>query len=93
MKRNQLLLFCALLFGMLLFTGCSNESAIEESAVPIVNNIIKENGGEAKCTNVKIIETLDKDTYKGEATLDNGNKVQVAITVNGDQMLVVIINE
>ena len=90
MKRNQLLLFCALLFGMLLFTGCSNESAIEESAVPIVNNIIKENGGEAKCTNVKIIETLDKDTYKGEATLDNGNKVQVAITVNGDQMLVVI---
>jgi len=90
MKRNQLLLFCALLFGMLLFTGCSNESAIEESAVPIVNNIIKEAGGEAKCTKVKIIETLDKDTYKGEATLDNGNKVQVAITVNGDQMLVVI---
>ena len=90
MKRNQLLLFCALLFGMLLFTGCSNESAIEESAVPIVNNIIKENGGDAKCTNVKIIETLDKDTYKGEATLDNGHKVQLTITVKGDQMLVVI---
>ena len=90
MKRNQLLLFCAMLFGMLLFTGCSNESAIEESAVPIVNNIIKEAGGDAKCTKVKIIETLDKDNYKGEATLDNGNKVQVAITVKGDQMLVVI---
>ena len=93
MKRNQLLLFCAMLFGMLLFTGCSNESAIEESAVPIVNNIIKEAGGDAKCTKVKIIETLGEDTYKGEATLDNGNKLQVAITVEGDQMLVVIINE
>ena len=90
MKKNQLLLFGALLFGMLLFTGCSNESAIEESAVPIVNKMIKEAGGEAKCTKVKIVK---KDTYKGVATLDNGNKLNVTITVEGDQMFVVPINE
>lgn len=93
MKRNQLLFFGALFSGMLLLTGCGDESVIEDSAVPVVNNIIKEAGGEAKCTKVKITETLDENTYKGEATLDNGNKVSVAITVNDDQISVVIINE
>ena len=93
MKRNRLLFFCALLFGMMLLTGCGNESVIEDSAVPVVNNIIKEAGGEAKCTEVNITETVDENTYKGEAILDNGNKVPVAITVNDDQIFVAIIDE
>ena len=91
MKRNQLLFLGALLSGMLLLTGCGNE--IEDSAVPVVNNIISEAGGSAKCTKVKITETLNDNTYRGEAVLDNGNKIPVAITVNDDQIFVVLINE
>ena len=61
--------------------------------IATLNNIIKEAGGEAKCTEVNITETVDENTYKGEAILDNGNKVPVAITVNDDQIFVAIIDE
>ena len=91
MKRNRLLFFCALLFGMILFTGCSNESALEESAAPLVTSIIADLGFGAKCTDVEITETINENTYKAKASLDNGNTLTISIVDLGDQIKVDII--
>ena len=93
MERNKLLFFGVLLSGMLLLTGCGDKSAIEDRSVPVMNNIIKESGSNAKCTKVKITETLDEKTYRGEAVMENGTKIPIAIAVSNDQVFVVLINE
>lgn len=93
MGRNKRLFSGILLSGTLLLTGCGDKSAIEDRSVPVVNNIIKESGSSAKCTKVKITETLDENTYKGEAVMENGTKIPIAIAVSDDQIFVVLTNE
>lgn len=97
MKRYRLLFCCALLFGMMLLTCRSNESALEESAadegtnlVPVVTSIIEDTYS-TKCTNVEITETINENTYKAKASLDTGKTITVSIVDLGDEIKVKII--
>ena len=78
---------------LVLLTGCGDKSAIEDRSVPVMNNIIKESGSSIRCEKVKITETLDEKTYRGEAVMENGIKIPIAIAVSDDQVFVVLINE
>ncbi len=76
----------------LLLGGCgSRESDLEASAVPVVNEILKENiENPAKCLSVSIEKKIAEKLYKAKAQLDNGNEIVITIEDRGDQIYVQI---
>lgn len=92
MKKNIFrALFLCVCASCLLLTACNREGDLEESAVPAVNDIIRQQlDGEAKCLKVKITEKVDDKHYKANATLDNGNDIKIMIEDRGDQIYVTI---
>ncbi|MDD5600093.1 MAG: hypothetical protein PHV82_19265 [Victivallaceae bacterium] len=76
-------------------TGCGNNSQLEESAKPLVYQILKEELGHnsAECVAVKITEKVSDDFYKAKATLSNGNDIKITIQQKGDMVYVTIPNQ
>ena len=87
--------FVALFLAMAsFFAGCGNDSALEETAVEVVNDILEENVDDpAKCIAVKITEKITDNHYKAIATLDNGNDISVLVEERGDMVYVTIPSE
>ena len=88
-------LFAVMLSSIFMLCGCGNEAELEESAIPVVSDIIKEQLGSraAKCLSVKITEKVSDKHYKAVATLDNGNDINIMIEDRGDQIYVTIPEE
>jgi hypothetical protein len=83
--------------ALVLFFGISamlvGNSELEESAIPVVNDITKEyyGAGAAKCIDVKIDKELKSGFYKATAYLDNGNTLTIMIQeLDNDQIYVTI---
>lgn len=74
-----------------LFWGCGN--VLEESAVPVVNDILKEQLGDqaAQCVKVEISEKVTDKLYKANAILTNGNSIEITILDQGEQILVTVL--
>lgn len=67
-----------------------NQVAIEESACPIVTDIIKEQlYGSARCMGVTIDKEVSTGFYKATATLDSGNELLITIEERDDGMIYV----
>ena len=67
------------------------DNYVEESAVSIVNDIIKDRT-DAKCVSVKIVEPVHSSKYKAEAKLDDGSILNISISVLG-KIVEVTVNE
>ena len=74
----------ALMFAMSLFilTGCNEKEMLEEEAVGIVNQIIRENPGtiRGRCVKVELTTKLSEDKWEGFAIFDNGKKLPCYVT-------------
>lgn len=94
MKKILTLIVCAVLMS-LIFTGCGNNSQLEESAKPVVTQILKEQLGSnsAECVSVEITGKITKGLYKAKAILNNGNTIKIVIQDKGDQIYVNIPEE
>ena len=97
-KKTGWILVLALL-GVAVFFGYQEikKSALEESAVPVVNKILDKSfvaimaGEGTKCNRVSIVEKIGNNTYTGVAILDNGNILNVKIKDLGETIVVEII--
>ena len=91
MKKITLLLG-VILMSVFMLCGCSNEADLEESAIPLVTDILKDELGSdaAKCVAVKITEKVSDKHYKAKATLDNGNDIKIMIEDRDDMIYVTI---
>lgn len=90
---KKMILFGAMLACLLGLCGCGN-SALEDSAVPLVTSIIKDQlGGSASCVSVDITEKVSDTRFLAKAKLDNGNTLVIVIEKSGDQILVTIPNQ
>ncbi len=83
--------------ALVLFCGISamlaGNSALEKSAIPVVNDIAREHfgPGAAKCIDVEIDKELKSGYYKATAYLDNGNTLTIIIQeLDNDQIYVTI---
>ncbi len=82
----------AFFLSILLTTGI-NYNLLEESACPLVSQILKEKFGStaAVCKAVKISEEVSGSFYKGIAYLNNGNELKITIEKKeNDQIFVTI---
>ncbi len=71
-----------------------NTSSIEQSACPLVTQIIHEQlKGSADCKVVKITEDVGNNFYKAKAILDNGNDLKITIERKGKNIYVKIPNQ
>ena len=90
MKKLFVLTFAAIL-GLCILAGCDNESNLEESAKPVVTDIIQTQlGGNAKCLKVSITEKVDDKHYRAVATLDNCMDIECMIEDCGETICVSI---
>ncbi len=71
--------------------GGGDKALIEESAVPIVTQIIHDELGEdgAECKAVEIVKEVTDGFYKAKATLANGNEIDITIERKGDDQIIV----
>ena len=97
MKKILFALMCASALAIL--TGCNREKELEESAVPVVNEIVEENLGPivraaggtlVKCTKVDLSEKISDTKWKGKAYFDNGREINCVVTDLDDQIIVEI---
>lgn len=68
-----------------------HQAIIEDTALPLVDQILKENlgAGAAKCKAVRIDEEVSDGFYKATAILDNGNELRITIEERGDNQIYV----
>jgi hypothetical protein len=67
------------------------ETRISNKAPQVVNQILQERfNNPSKCTKVTLNGQTSSNQYKGTAFLENGNTVEVDISVNGDSIYVEI---
>jgi hypothetical protein len=85
--------------AVMLFIGIQGgyndvEKMLEESAVPVVNEIIEDKfgkGNDLKCIDVKIFEEFSDNFYKARAVFNNGKDLEIIIeNVNDKQIRVTI---
>lgn len=93
--KKFVFLFAVMLSSIFMLCGCSeafNEIDMEESAIPLVSELLQEAYGDqaAKCLKVEIIEEVTDKHYKAVATLNNGNDINIMIEDRGDQIYVTI---
>ena len=97
MKKFLTLTLCAI--AALVISGCSRQAELEESAVPVVNQIMEENLGElvrasgetlTKCTSVELTRQIDDKNWEGTAYFDNGREISCKVQDRGDQIYVEI---
>ena len=88
--KKLLMLVAMVMLGLVALTGC-HKANLENSAKPLVTEIISEQlGGNAKCVNVKITDQIDEKHYRATATLDHGNDLKIVIEDRGDTIYVSI---
>ena len=94
-KKIGKICFAVLFVSVALFlAGCGENDILEETAIPVVNDILKENVDDpAKCIAVKISSKISDKHYKAVATLDNGNDINILIEDRGDMIYVTIPEE
>jgi hypothetical protein len=79
-------------FAVSIMVGMGGDLAvIEESAVPLVTQIIQDEIGPdaPACKAVEILEEVSEGFYKAKATLDNGNDIDITIELRGEDELFV----
>lgn len=77
-------------FVISLFIGVGGHQAmLEESAVPVVSQLLEENlgAGVASCKVVEIDDEVSDGFYKATATLDNGNELRITIEERDDDQI------
>jgi hypothetical protein len=98
-RRSTLLRRSRLQFGLwiasfvvsLAITFIGEQSNVEESAKPLVTQIVREQlGGTAKCVRVRVTNDLGDGYHKAIATLDNGNDIRILIETRGTMIYVTI---
>jgi hypothetical protein len=90
-KLAYLVLAIAVLFGVLIaFKGVDN--LIEDSAVPLVSEIIKKELGAnaAVCKKVEIEKEISPNLYRAKAILNNGSTIKIVIEIKGENMQICI---
>lgn len=94
MKKILIAMMCAA--ALVFMAGCT-EAALEEAAVPVVNQIVEENLGPivgkenlAKCTKVDLEEKVSDNKWTGKAYFDNGKEIDCTVTDLGEQIQVEI---
>lgn len=94
MKKAFLIVVAAML-AMAGLAGCTGprKKARADNAKKLVNKILRDDLGDmaAKCLKVEITEKIDKEHYRGVASLDNGNDLKVLIEDNSVQMTVTLV--
>jgi hypothetical protein len=79
-------------FAVSIMVGMGGDLAvIEESAVPLVTQIIQDEVGPdaPACKAVEILEEVSKGFYKAKATLANGNDFDITIELQGEDKIFV----
>jgi hypothetical protein len=79
-------------FALSIMVGMGGDLAvIEESAVPLVTQIIQDEIGPdaPACKAVEILEEVSEGFYKAKATLANGNDIDITIELRGEDELFV----
>jgi hypothetical protein len=79
-------------FAVSIMVGMGGDLAvIEESAVPLVTQIIQDEIGPdaPACKAVEILEEVSEGFYKAKATLANGNDIDITIELKGEDELFV----
>jgi hypothetical protein len=71
--------------------GGVDQGLIEESAVPIVTELLQDELGSdgAVCKGVEIVKEVSEGFYKAKATLANGNEVNITIELQGEDQIFV----
>lgn len=78
-------IFSSMEFGMLF-----GDHLVEKSAVPIVSEILKENGEGTTCISVKLGEKRSNGSFQATATLADGKQLAINIEEKGNQIEVTI---
>lgn len=83
----------AIIISIMITIGVNN-TALEESALPVVNQILQANlgAGSAKCIKVTITEEVTDSFFKAIASLNNGNELKINIEKKENQIYVTIPN-
>lgn len=82
----------AVVLGLIFMGGA--QANIEESAAPVVTQIIHEQlFSDVSCVGVTINEEPTENFYRATAFLDNGNEIQITIQDQGDNIFVNILNQ
>lgn len=73
------------------FDYISYNDALGESACPIVSKILKDNLGDnsAECVKVNITGNITDNLYKGVATLNTGNEINITVEEKAGNMIYV----
>jgi hypothetical protein len=84
-------IFLSLLFVFLMFFSCSNQANLEESAIPIVNQLLEEHYGKdnySVCLKVVLGEEFADNNYHATVILQNGGEIDVTIEDQGEHVVV-----
>ncbi len=90
MKTKKICLSLIALLACSILSGCG--ANIEQSSVPIVNDILQRELGSdaAECLSVDLGDEFATDRYRATAVLDNGRTLDIVIHVMGDMIEVTI---
>ncbi len=80
-----------LFFALVLLYQPPVTEILESESVALVTRIIAEKSGDkARCTRVKITETISASRYRARAHLDDGRILNISLEVQGDEFFVEI---
>ena len=90
MKTKKVCLSLIVLIACSMVSGCG--ANIEDSSVPIVNDILQRDfgGDAAECLSVDLGDEFAPDRYHATAVLDNGRTLDIVVRVMGDMIEVTI---
>ena len=82
--------FCLVIIACAIISGCG--SNLEDSSVPIVNDILQRELGNdaAECLSVELGEEFASDRYRAKAVMDNGRMLDIVVHDMGDTIEVTI---
>jgi hypothetical protein len=82
--------FCLVIIACAIISGCG--SNLEDSSVPIVNDILQRELGNdaAECLSVELGEEFAPYRYRAKAVMDNGRLLDIVVHDLGDTVEVTI---
>lgn len=82
--------FLFVMIACAIISGCG--SNLEDSSVPIVNDILKRDFGSdaAECLSVNLGEEFASNRYRAKAVMDNGRTLDIVVHDMGDTIEVTI---
>lgn len=84
-------IFLSLFFVFLMFVSCGSEANLEESAIPVVNQLLEEHYGKdsySVCLKVVLGEEFADKNYHAMAILQNGNEIGLTVEDRGENVVV-----